>query len=93
MKDGAGGAAIEKCVRLKPQMYSFFVDDNSQHKNRKSVNKNLVVTASQNEQKDFVLNNISLRHSMNKIQSKNNEIRTYQINKFFYQALMIKYIS
>ena len=74
-------------------MYSFFVDDNSQHKNRKSVNKNLVVTASQNEQKDFLLNNISLRHSMNKIQSKNNEIRTYQINKFFYQALMIKYIS
>ena len=35
MKDKTGGAAIEEFVRLKPKMYSLFVDNNSEHKKSK----------------------------------------------------------
>ena len=31
MKDKTGGVAIEECFRLKPKMYLFLVDDNSEH--------------------------------------------------------------
>ena len=31
MKDNTAGAAIKKFVALKPKMYSFLVDDNSEH--------------------------------------------------------------
>ena len=32
MKDETGGVAIEGFVVLKPKMYSFLVDENSEHK-------------------------------------------------------------
>ena len=35
------GVAIEECVRLKPKMYSFIVDNN-EHKKAKGVNKIVV---------------------------------------------------
>ena len=57
------------------------VDDNSEHKKSKSVNKNVVATISHNEYKDVLLNKKSLRHSMNRIQSKDHRIETYEINK------------
>ena len=69
MKDETGGDAIEEFVWLKLKMYSFLVPDNSKHKKPKGENKN-VATISHNEYKDVLLNNKSLRHSMNKIQSK-----------------------
>ena len=47
-------------------MYSFLVD-NSEHKKAKAVNRNVVVTISDNEYKDVLLNNKSIRHSMNRI--------------------------
>ena len=34
--------AIKDFVGLKPKMYSFLVDDNSEHDNEKGVNKNVV---------------------------------------------------
>ena len=43
MKDETGGVAIEEFVVLKPKMYSYLVDDNSQHKKAKGVNRNIVV--------------------------------------------------
>ena len=61
-------------------MYSFLIPDNSEHKKAKGVNKN-VATISHNEYKDVLLNNKCLRHSMNKIQSKNHTIETYNSNK------------
>ena len=39
MKDETAGVAMEEFVGLKPKMYSYLVDDNSEHKKAKSVNK------------------------------------------------------
>ena len=63
-------------------MYSYLVDDNSEHKKAKDVNKIVVATIIHNEYKDLLLNKECLRHSMNKIQSKNHKIGTYEVNKF-----------
>ena len=56
MKDETAGVAIEEFVRLKPEMYSYLVDDNSEPKKAKGVNKNVVATISHNEYKDVLLN-------------------------------------
>ena len=81
MKDETGGVAIEEFVGLKPKMYSFLVDDNSEHKKAKGVNRNVVAIISHNEYKDLPLINKCLRRSMNNIQSKDHGIGTYEINK------------
>ena len=47
-------------------------------KNKRRV-KNVVATISQNEYKDVLLNNKCKRHSMNRIQSKDHSIGTYDI--------------
>ena len=83
MKDGATDVAIEEFVRLMPKMYSYFVNDNSKYKKAKGVNRNVVAAISHNEYKDFLLNKKCLRHSMNRIQSKNHKTGTYEINKIF----------
>ena len=64
-------------------MYSYLVDDNSEHKKAKSVNKNVVATISHNEYKDISLNKKYLRHSMNSIQSKDHRIGSFEINKIY----------
>ena len=46
MKDKIAGVAIEEFVRLKPKMYSYLVDDNSEHKKAKYMNRNFVATIS-----------------------------------------------
>ena len=56
MKDETAGVSVEEFVGLKPKMYSFFVDDNSEHKQAKGMNKNVVATVSHNEYKDVLLN-------------------------------------
>ena len=77
MKDETGGVAIEEFVELKPKIYSFLVDNNSEHEKAKTVNRNVVPTISHNEYKDVLLNNKCIRHSMNRIQSKDHGIGTY----------------
>ena len=42
MKDEAAGVAIEELVGLKQKMYSYLVDDNSEHKKAEGVNRNVV---------------------------------------------------
>ena len=81
MKDETGDVAIQEFVGLKPKMYSFFVHDNSGHKNAKGMNRNVVAAIIPNEYKDVFLNNECIRHSMNRIQSKDHRIGTYEINK------------
>ena len=49
MKEETDGVAIEEFVGLKPQTYLYLVDDNSEHKKVKDVNKNVVATISHNE--------------------------------------------
>ena len=44
MKDETAGVAVQEFVRLKPKMYSYLFDDNSEHKKAKGVNRNVVAT-------------------------------------------------
>ena len=64
---------------LKLKVFSFLVDDSSEHKKAMGVNKNVVSTISHSEYKEVLLNK-RLRHLMNKIQSKNHKIETCKIN-------------
>ena len=80
LKDETGGVAIEEFIGLKPKIYSLLVD-NSEHKKAKGVNKNVVAAINHNEYKDVLLNNNCIRHSMNRIQSKDDIIGTYEINE------------
>ena len=45
------------------------------------MNKNVVEKSSHNKYKDVLLNNKYLRNSMNRIESKDHRIGTYEINK------------
>ena len=81
MKDKTDSDAIEGFVGLKPNMYSFLVDDSSEHKKANGMNKNVVATITHNEYKDILLNQKCLRHSMNRILSKNHKIGTYEVYK------------
>ena len=57
------------------------VDNNSEHKKAKDVNKNVVATISHNGYKDVLLNKKRLRHSINRIQSKDHRVGIYEINQ------------
>ena len=57
-------------------MYSHLVDDN-ELKKTKSLNKMLL---RHNEYEDVLLNKKYLKHSMNKIQSKDHRVGTHEIN-------------
>ena len=81
MEVETSGVAIEEFVGLKPKMNSFLVDDNSEQKKAKDINRNVVATVSHNEYKYVLWNNKSLRHSINGILSKDHRIETYEINK------------
>ena len=61
-------------------MYSFLVDNN-EHKKAKDMNKSVVATISHNEYEGVLLNKKCFRHSMNRIQSKDHKIGTYEINE------------
>ena len=61
-------------------MYSFLVDNN-EHKNSKSVNKNVAETISHNEYQGVLLNKKCVTHWMNRIRSKDIKIETYEIKK------------
>ena len=87
MKDETAGIKLEEFVGLKPKMYSYLVDDNSEHKKAKGVNKNIVAIISHNEYKDVLLNKKCLRHSVNRSQSKDHKIRNL-LNKQGFFALL-----
>ena len=70
MKYETVGVAIEEFVGLKSKMYSYLVNDNSEHKKAKGVDRNVFVTISHNEYKGVLLNKKCFRHSMNRIQGK-----------------------
>ena len=86
LKDEIAGVPIMKFVGLKLKMYSFLVDDSSEHKKAKVVNRNIVEKITHNEYKDVLLNQKCLRHLMNRIQSKNHTVRTYEINNISFSC-------
>ena len=81
MKDETAGVTIEETVRLKPKMYACLVDDNSEHKKARNVNKKVAATIIHHEYNDVLLNKKRLRHLMNKIQNKDHKIGTHETNK------------
>ena len=83
MKDEITGAAVKEMFRLKPETYSFSVEDSIEHRKAKGINKNVVATISHDEYKDLLLNNKCLRYSINRIQNKNLKIGTYEINQIY----------
>ena len=58
IKDEMGCNAIEEFVALKLKMYSFLVDDTSQHKKGNNENKNAKAAISHSKYKDVFLNNV-----------------------------------
>ena len=44
MKNETRGVVVKELVGLKPKMYLYLVDDNSEHKKAKGVNRNIVTT-------------------------------------------------
>ena len=64
MTDETAGAAIDKFVGLKEDIYSFLVDKNSEYIKSKGVNSNVAAAISHNEYKDILLNNKCIRHSV-----------------------------
>ena len=50
-------------------------------KKTKGVNRNVVARISHDKYKNVLLNKKCLRHSMNRIQSKDHKIETYETNK------------
>ena len=57
MKDETSSVVIEEFVGLKPKMHSFLLDDNSEHKKAKGVNRNGAAIIRYNKYKDALLNN------------------------------------
>ena len=53
MKDETAGVAMEQFVGSKTNMYSYLVDDNSEHKKARGINKNFVATISHNKYNGF----------------------------------------
>ena len=80
MKHENGGVAFEKCVGLTPEIYSFLVEDNSEHWKEKGVKRNVVATIGHNEYKDVLLIEKRLRYSVNRIQSKDHRTHRYLWN-------------
>ena len=67
---------------MKPKKY-WFLADNSEYKKAKVVNRNVAGKISHNEFKDVLLNNKCIRYSINRIQSKDHTIRTYETQQNF----------
>ena len=57
------------------------------------MNRNGVATLSHNEHKYVLLNNKCLKYSMNRTQSKDHKIGTYEIKKFHCLVLITKHTS
>ena len=67
MKNKTAGIAIKEFVGLKAKIYSFLVDDSSEGKKAKGMNKNVAIT--------------SIINTPSRIQSKHRRIETYEIKK------------
>ena len=75
--------AIKEFVGWKPQLYSYLVDENIEHLKAKDLNKNIAVTTSHEKWKYVFFNRKCLGLSMNRIQSENQRIETFEINNIF----------
>ena len=77
MKDESEGKIIDEFVGLKSKMYSMKNIDGKESNTAKGVN----IATEFNEFKDTLFNKKIIRHKMRRIQSKNHEMKTYEIKK------------
>lgn len=56
MKDAAAAVAIEEFFGLKPEVYSYLLDENMEPKKAKRMNRNAVATISHNYFETDLLN-------------------------------------
>ena len=80
MKDEAAGVTIKEFVRLNLRIYLFLIDCGG-HKKAKFVNKKGAAVIGLCGYKEVLLNIECLRDSMNRIQSKDHGIETFEINE------------
>ena len=66
---------------------------NSEQKNWRGTNKNVVATICHNEYQDVLLDNKCIRHAVNLIQSKGHRTGTYKIGKISLSCFDGKIIS
>ena len=77
MRDESEGKIIDEFVGLKSKMYSMKNIDGKESNTAKGVN----IATEFNEFKDTLFNKKIIRHKMRRIQSKNHEMKTYEIKK------------
>ena len=65
MKDETSGVVIGEFIGLKTNVYSFLINENSENKKAKSVNKNNVEKKTHDEYKDVFFRRKCLKYSMN----------------------------
>ena len=82
MNNYTGSATIKEFVGFKPKMYSRLIDDNIGIKKQQGrFKRNIVAKISHYEYNDVLLNNKCLKHSINRIQTKDHRRGTYEISK------------
>ena len=73
---------IKGLVGLKSKMYTFITEDNNESKKAKCIHKNIVEDEPKYEDyKNVLFNRWCMRHEMNRIQSKHQNIESNRINK------------
>ena len=77
MKDEFGGVIVIDFVGLKSKIYSMKKIDGKEYNTAKGVG----ITTEFNKFKDVLFNKKIVRHKMKRIQSKKQELETYEINK------------
>ena len=87
MKDKFKGIPINKFIGLKSKMYCTVSDDDTEVSTPKEVN----ISIEFNEYKNVLFNEKIIKHKMKRIQSKKHKIDTYDVKKYHYHVLMIKY--
>ena len=81
MKDETAGVGIEESVGLTPKIYSYLVDENSEHKKTKGEIRNIAEIISRKEYKYVLFNKKCLGYSINRVHIKDYKIGTYEISK------------
>ena len=86
-KDEVGGKQITHFVGLRPKLYSFKVEDNSETRKAKGVKKNVIKNAlSFEDYKKCLFSEEEVMKDMNIITSKNHDIYSMTVNKLALSA-------
>ena len=86
-KDEAAGKHITHFVGLRPKLYSFKVEDNSETRKAKRVKKNVIKNAlSFEDYKKCLFSEEEVMKDMNIIRSKNHDIYSITVNKLALSA-------